>query len=144
MTQKDDCPEVTEDQSARSGSSQTQILTKAWCKCAPPVPAQLRRSCWPWWCSALPSSGLRLAGAGGWHRPAGGAHSLAGASHKFQPNEVSEQSHKTRNELLKPFMLSELLSVRAKTASALHAAMSELIKHHSATAEPDCRAELLL
>ena len=31
----------------------------------------------------------------------------------------SEKPHKTRNELLSPFMLSELLSVRAKSASTL-------------------------
>lgn len=65
-------------------------------------------------------------------------------NHKFQPNEVFEQPHKTRNELLNLFMLSELLSVRPKTASALCAAMSELINHHSDTAESDCSAELLL
>jgi len=62
--------------------------------------------------------------------------------HKFQPSEVFEQPRTTRNELLNPFMLSELLSVRPKTASSLHAAMSELINHHSDTAESDCSAEL--
>lgn len=87
---------------------------------------------------------LGLAGVRGCHRPAGGAHSLVRTSHKFQANEVFEQTHKTRNELLNPFVLSELLSVRPKVSSALYAAMSELINHHSGTAESDCSAELLL
>lgn len=94
------------------------------------------------WCSAACSSWHRLAGAWGCHRP--GACSLARTSHKFQPNEVFEQPHKTRNELLNPFMLSELLSVRPKTASALYTAVPELINHHSAAAESDCSAEVLL
>lgn len=87
---------------------------------------------------------LGLAGVWGCHRPAGGAHSMVRTSHKFQANEVFEQPHKTRNELLNPFVLSELLSVRPKVSSALYAAMSELINHHSGTAESDCSAELLL